>query len=132
MAQSGEVLILDDEPIVCERLERHLKKHGFDIESYTDSESALQRLAEKTFDVVVSDIKMKGPTGLEVLRFVRDQGRGTEVILITGYSVLDTVRQAEYGGAFDFVTKPFQLEKMHSLVSQAAKRARRQRGKLEH
>jgi DNA-binding NtrC family response regulator len=130
MGQSGDVLVLDDESIVCERLKRHLEKSGFDVETFTDSQTALERLAEKTFDVVVSDIKMKGPTGLEVLRFVNRQGKGTQVILITGYSVLETAREAEYCGVFDFVTKPFQLEKIEALVSKAAKRARRQRGKL--
>ena len=62
-----------------------------------------------------------------MLRFVRRQGKGTEVIVITGYSTLEPSREAEYGGAFDFVTKPFQLDAMESLVKKAAKRARSQR-----
>jgi DNA-binding NtrC family response regulator len=131
MARTGEVLVLDDESIVCERLRVHLEKKGFEVETFTDSQAALERLDEKSFDVVVTDVKMKGPSGLDVMRFVRQQGKGTEVIVITGYSALEPARQAECGGAYDFVTKPFQLDAMGSLVSKAAKRARSRRHKLE-
>lgn len=127
MTQPTDVLVLDDEEIVCDRLKRRLEKDGLEVETFTESQSAIDRLAEKHFDVVVTDVKMKGPTGLEVLRFVREQRRGTQVIVITGYPAIETARQAEFGGAFEFITKPFQLDQLATLVKKAAKRARKLR-----
>ena len=76
MTSSPEILILDDEMIVCERLKEHLEKKGFRVEIFNDSQKAIDRLGEKTFAVVVTDLKMKGPSGLDVLQFVRRQRLG--------------------------------------------------------
>ena len=72
---------------------------------------------------------MKGPTGLDVLHFVRNQSQGTQVIIITGYASIDSAREAEYGGVYDFITKPFQLGVLGAMVRKAAKKARRMKGK---
>jgi len=127
VSENAEVLILDDEAIVCERLGEHLVKKGYRVETFTASEEALARLAAKAFDVVVTDIKMKGPTGLEVLRWVREHSPRTQVIMITGYASLETANEAEVVGAFGFVCKPFQLEEVHALVKRAARKARKGR-----
>lgn len=124
MSYRAPVLILDDEAIVCERLKDYLES-SFDVETFTDSRSALERLGEKRFDVVVTDLKMKGPTGLDVLSFVRNQSNSTQVIIITGYGSIEAFREAEYTGVYDFIQKPFDLKKMASLVKSASKKARR-------
>lgn len=129
MSDRIEVLVLDDEPIVCERLKEHLEKDDLAVEIFTESQKAIDRLAEKTFDVVVTDLKMKGPTGIDVMHFVRDQEKGTQVIIITGYASMDAARDAEYSGTFDFITKPFQLTAVSAMVKKAAKKARRTRGR---
>ena len=67
MSKKIEVMVLDDEPIVCERVKNFLDKKGIATETYTDSQSALTRLREKTFDVIVTDVKMEGATGMDVL-----------------------------------------------------------------
>lgn len=128
MEDGEEVLVLDDEAIVCERLEDHLGRLGFRVETFTESEQAIGRLREKAFDVVVTDLKMRGPTGLEVLQFVRDQGPGTQVIIITGFATMEAARDAEYAGVFEFISKPFDLATLGKLVKSAAKKARRLRG----
>jgi DNA-binding NtrC family response regulator len=127
MGQQGDVLVLDDEPIVCERLANHLGKNDFSVEAFTESSEAIKRLAEKSFDVVVTDLKMKGPTGLEVLHYVRDHASGTQVIIITGYASIDALREAEYGGVFEFVPKPFTMEQLTSLVKKATRKARKEK-----
>lgn len=126
-----EVLVLDDEAIVCARLEEHLGKRGFSVETFTESDKAVSRLGEKAFDVVVTDLKMKGPTGLDVLHFVRDRCRGTQVIIITGFPSMEAVREAQFGSVFDFIEKPFQMEKLAALVEKAARKARKERGRTE-
>jgi DNA-binding NtrC family response regulator len=125
MKTQAEVLVLDDESIVCERLGEHLERLGFKVETFTESQAAIDRLKEKSFDVVVTDLKMKGPTGLEVLQFVRGQGQGAQVIIITGFATMDAARDAEYSGVFEFISKPFQLETLGKLVKAAAKQARK-------
>jgi DNA-binding NtrC family response regulator len=127
MSNQGDVLVLDDEPIVCERLTEHLQKNDFSVEAFTESSKAIDRLAEKTFDVVVTDLKMKGPTGLEILHYVRDHALGTQVIIITGYASIDSMREAEYGGVFEFVPKPFRMERLTSLVKKATRKARKEK-----
>jgi len=131
MSELGEVLVLDDEPIVCERLSHHLQKNGFSVEAFTESREAVDRLREKNFDVVVTDLKMKGPTGLEILHYVRDHALGTQVIIITGYASIDSMREAEYGGVFEFVSKPFQMDRLTALVKKATRKAEKIHGKLK-
>lgn len=118
------VLILDDEPIVCERIKEYLDGKGFYVETFTESEKAIHRMEEKSFDVVVTDLKMSGPTGMDVLRFIRDKLPSTRGILITAYGVLESVREAEVLGAFEIVHKPFKLSEIYKAVVKAAKRAR--------
>jgi DNA-binding NtrC family response regulator len=125
MSEPEEILVLDDEAIVGERLKDYLEKKKFRVETFTDSQRAIDRLAEKTFAVVITDLKMEGPNGLDVLRFVRDHRPATQVIIITAYGSMEALRHAEYTGVFDFIRKPFQLEAMATLVKRAAKKARK-------
>jgi DNA-binding NtrC family response regulator len=131
MSDNPSVLILDDEVIVCQRLQEHLEKKSMEVETFTDSQSAIDRLAEKRFDVVVTDLKMKGPSGLDVLQFVRGNSPSTEVIIITGYASMEAAREAEYTGVAGFITKPFQMESVSNLIKKAAKQARKQGGRSE-
>ena len=125
MPKQIEVLVLDDEAIVCERLKDYLEKKGIMVESFTNSEKALEKLKEKTFDVIITDIKMQGPSGIDVLVTVKKEAYRSEVIIITGYGSFETFRQAEYVGAFEFISKPFQMSEIYNLVKKAAKKARR-------
>ena len=127
MSTDGEVLVLDDEGIVCDRIKEHLGKKGFLVETYTESRTALDRLENRTFDVVVTDLKMSGPTGLDVLRFVKQQSPATQVIMITGYGSIETANEAEIVGAFDFICKPFALDDIYTLVKKAVKKAKKLR-----
>jgi two-component system C4-dicarboxylate transport response regulator DctD len=123
--EDTQVMIVDDEEIVCDRLKNHLEKGGFQVDTYTNSGKALEALEHKRFHVVVTDLKMAGPTGLDVLHNVRNRGYPTQVIIITGYASFEAAREAEAVGAFDFLCKPFELKELTKLVKSAAKRARR-------
>jgi DNA-binding NtrC family response regulator len=126
MQTDTEVMVLDDEITVCERLGDFLEKQGMRVETFVDSNAAVERLAQKRFHVVVTDLKMKGPTGLDVLVAVKRENLPTQVIVITGYRTLEATRAAECVGAFAFLDKPFRLEDLGGLVKKAAKRARKQ------
>lgn len=117
-----DVMVLDDESMVCERLQDFLTKKGYVVETFTESTKALARLDEKEFAVVVTDMKMAGPTGLDVLMYVKKKELPTQVIVITGYASIETAREAEAIGAYDFINKPFKLADIYNLVRKAAKK----------
>jgi DNA-binding NtrC family response regulator len=120
MKPSFRVLIIDDENIVCERLSMEMERAGFEVEAYTESSRALQRMASQHFDVVITDIKMQGPNGIEVMNFVRENHPTTRVIVITGFATVETAREALKGGAVDFIPKPFKMSQLRELVVRLA------------
>ena len=120
-------MVLDDEPIVCERVKDFLEKKGISTETYTDSQSALNRIKEKTFDVIVTDVKMEGATGMDVLFTVKKDQYRSEVIIITGYSAFESFREAEAVGVFDYIMKPFKMDDLYNRIKKAAKKAQKDR-----
>jgi DNA-binding NtrC family response regulator len=125
MGKPVEVLVIDDEAIVCERLKDFLTAKGLQVEAFTDSQQAVARLQEKTFDVVITDLKMSGPTGMDVLRLIRETQPATVGILVTAYGQYEKVREAEALEAAEVIHKPFQLSEVHASVLKAAKRAKK-------
>jgi DNA-binding NtrC family response regulator len=120
MEQKMQVLILDDEPIVGKRLGPALMKMGCEVESFEDPKKALQRIEEKTFDVVVTDIRMEDIDGIEILEKVKARSDHTKVIMITGYATVEVAREALGKGAFDFIAKPFKPNDLREVVYRAA------------
>ena len=123
MATNKDVMVLNDEPIVGERLRPALEKEGFHVEVFTDSSAALERLKEKTFSVLVTDVKMRGPSGMDVLRFVKENAPSTPVIVITGYATIETSHEADALGAVQFIPKPFKIKELVKLVARSSRRA---------
>ncbi len=113
------LLVVDDEPIVGKRLKQVFGKIGFEIETFTDSASALAAMAEKSFDIVVTDLKMEGIDGIEVLKRVRAMNPETRVIIITGYASPDTAELAQRQGVFAFLAKPFRLDELKQVIYRA-------------
>jgi DNA-binding NtrC family response regulator len=116
MTFPGRVLIVDDEQIVCERLKPPLERLGLEVETFTDSTAAAERLRHRRFDVLVTDLKMARPDGLELLRLVREISPSTHVVVITGFPTIDAAREAMKGGAVDFIPKPFKISQIRSLI----------------
>lgn len=113
------LLVVDDEAIVGKRLKQVFGKMGFEIETYTDAPAALSAMAEKPFDIVVTDLKMEGMDGMEVLRRVRAMNPRTQVIIITGYASPDTAELAQQQGVFEFLAKPFRLDELKQVIFRA-------------
>jgi CheY-like chemotaxis protein len=114
------VLILDDEPIVGKRLTPALEKAGFEVECFEAPAEALARLNQKEFDIVVTDLRMEGMDGIQVLEHIMAHCEHTRVILITGYATVEVAREALVKGAFDFIAKPFKPKDLRAVVSKAA------------
>ncbi len=114
------VMVLDDEPIVGKRLQPALTKAGFEVEFYEDPAKALARLTEKEFDIVVTDLRMEGVDGIQILEHVMERCPNTRVILITGYATVEVAREALVKGAFDFIAKPFKPKDLRAVINKAA------------
>ncbi|HCX89882.1 MAG TPA: response regulator [Deltaproteobacteria bacterium] len=113
------VMILDDEPIVCERLRSTLEKVNLDVETFTDPNEAIKRFAEKKFHLLITDLKMKELDGIEILKLVQKVSPETKVIIITGFATVEKAREALKIGAYDFIAKPFKLSQLRDLVVKA-------------
>ena len=120
MNENLEVLLLDDEPIVGKRLKPALEKIGCSVEVFENPHSALERIDEKSFDIVVSDISMDDIDGIQVLDHVMKKSQHTKVILITGYAMMSLAREAMEKGAFDFIARPFQPDDLRAVIAKAA------------
>ena len=120
-SRSLDICIIDDEIVVCKRLQQALTNDGLLVETFVDSRSALERIKEKRFDVVVTDIRMDEIDGMEVLAAVTEKGEDTKVIMITGYATIEIAREATIRGAFDFLSKPFKPNDLREMLVAAAK-----------
>lgn len=114
-----QILILDDEPIVWKRLKPALEKAGYEVEAFTQSSSAMRRVQEKEFDIVVTDLKMEGVDGMEFLTDVKARSPKTEVIVITGFATMETAKESFQKGVFDFVAKPFKRGELLEIIRKA-------------
>ena len=114
------VLVLDDEPIVGKRLRPALEKAGLDVECFVDPAAAIARIEERAFDIVVTDVRMEGVDGIEILERIMAREQRTRVILITGYATVEVAREALVKGAFDFIAKPFKPGDLMAVINKAA------------
>ena len=119
-----EILVLDDEEIVCARLKPALEKEGYRVETFTDSLGAKQRLQEHNFDIVVTDLKMAEVDGLALLRFVKATRPETRVIIISGFATVDVTREAFQTGVCDVIAKPFKISKLKDVIKRVAAECR--------
>ncbi|MEJ2031449.1 MAG: response regulator [Deltaproteobacteria bacterium] len=113
------LLVVDDEPIVGKRLQQVFSKMGLEVEVFTSAMPALTAMAERPFDVVVTDLKMEGMDGMEVLARVKRSNPETRVIIITGYAEQETAKAAFNQGVFDFIAKPFRLDDLKRVIERA-------------
>ncbi|MBW2304346.1 MAG: response regulator [Deltaproteobacteria bacterium] len=121
MSEEGlDVLLVDDEAIVGKRLKPALTKIGCRVEVFEDPREALERIHQKTFDIVVTDIRMDEIDGMQILEEVREKSPRTKVIMITGYAMMAVAREAMEKGAFDFISKPFKPDDLRKVIARAA------------
>jgi DNA-binding NtrC family response regulator len=120
----SQILILDDEPIVCKRLKPALEKSGYEVETFISSAEAMLRIEEKEFDIVITDLKMEGFDGMTFLAEVKKRSPKTEVIVITGFATMETAKESYQKGVFDFVAKPFKIGEIQEAVKKAERKKR--------
>jgi len=104
---SASILVADDETTICESLKRALEKDGHQVDIVHDGRAAIASVGGKFYDLVITDLKMPGAGGLEVLRRAREESPETAVFIMTSYSTVETAVEAMRLGARDYILKPF-------------------------
>jgi two-component system, NtrC family, response regulator AtoC len=122
----GRILIADDHDSLRRGLAQALAEAGHEIEEAPNGNAAIEKLHEGFFDVVVSDLKMGGSTGLDVLKTTKTLHPSSAVILMTAFGSVSTAVEAMKNGAFDYVQKPFEIEEMEIKVDKALELRRMQ------
>lgn len=120
MKVKARVLILDDESIVGERLKASLERAGFAVDSFSSSREALARLREESYDILVTDLKMPAPDGLEIMRAARQLRPGIKSVIITGFATKETAETSLRSGASEFIAKPFKISQLKDLLEKLA------------
>ena len=120
MDQKLSIMVVDDEAIVGKRLKPTLERDGYEVETFGDGTSALDRIGQKDFDIIVTDVRMDDVDGMQILEHVKRHSPRTKVIIITGYATVDLAREALVKGAFDFIAKPFKPADLRVIIEKAA------------
>jgi len=118
------ILVVDDEPAQCEMVSDFLKKQGLDVSSAESGEKALQLFRQDSIDLILTDQKMPGMSGLELLQAVRAINPETPVILMTAFGSIQAAVSAIQGGATDYLTKPLNLDELLYRIRQVSDRYR--------
>ena len=123
----GSVLVVDDQKNMRATTAMLLREAGHVVAEAEDGAAAMQRVRQETFDVVLTDLRMPGLDGMEVLRGVRAASPETQVIVMTAYGTIESAVEAVRQGAHDYISKPFQSEELLLRVGRALE-TRRLRG----
>ncbi|MFB3817021.1 MAG: sigma-54-dependent transcriptional regulator [Candidatus Methylomirabilales bacterium] len=121
------ILIVDDESILGRSMEAYLAHHGYATARAGSGEEALRLIAEASPDVALLDVKLPGMTGLEVLPALKEASPATEVVMMTAHASVASAVQAMRAGAFDYLTKPLDLDEVRVVVEKALAHLRMQR-----
>jgi len=119
---SPRILVVDDESIVCESCQRILQEEGYEVECTQDGKEAFEKMRANPFDVVITDLKMPGIDGMDVLKILQKDYPETIIIMITGFSTVETAVEAMKLGAFDYIPKPFTPDEVSIVVKKAVEK----------
>ncbi len=117
--KKGIILVIDDEDIVRTSCSRALTPSGYEVKLAKNGQEGLSIMSENKIDLVLTDLKMPDMDGIEVLKKIKQDWPGVEVIIITGYQTVDTAVRSIKLGAFDYIEKPFTPDALINAVSKA-------------
>ena len=114
-----KILVIDDDTSLRRVLEYNLQEAGYEVTTAASGEAGLRLFAEETPALVITDMKMPGMDGMQVLKAVRESGPETLVIMITAFGTVDVAVEAMKAGAYDYITKPFNRDELRLIVAKA-------------
>ena len=124
MSAPARILLIDDEPGSREGLGLLLRREGYQVEAADSGEAALPLLSEQSFEVILTDLFLPGVSGIDLLKRVKEMALPANVILITGQASAETAVEAMKEGAFDYITKPVNVDKLKVLIAKAVEKSR--------
>jgi DNA-binding NtrC family response regulator len=119
MAEKIKLLIVDDEVKFLDSISRRLEMRGFDVTKAINGQEALEAAREGAFDLALLDLKMPGLNGQQVLRMLKKEHKHLEVIILTGHGSVDSAVECTKLGAFSYLPKPYELEKLLEVLKEA-------------
>ncbi len=132
--ETAHVLVVDDESAIRYSITKTLQRVGYEVDTASSGEEALQMMTGKQYEVVLTDIRMPGLSGVELLARIKEQSPDVIVILLTAYPSLDTAVESLRLGAHDYLIKPSSSQDIRDRVARGVERAhnlRRRRALLE-
>ena len=118
----GAVLVVDDDRAMCELVETALRMDGHDVAWCQSADEALRMLSERKFDVVLTDIRMPDKTGLELCQSIHQSRPNVPVVVMTAFGSMQTAVSALRSGAYDFITKPVDMDLLSLTIARAMER----------
>ncbi|MGH9407044.1 MAG: sigma-54-dependent transcriptional regulator [Terriglobia bacterium] len=119
-----KVLIVDDEPTSRQLCQEVLKELGYHSQAADSPAQAIAILEDGQIDIVVSDVRMPGGSGIDLLRAIKEHHPSVDVLVMTGYATIPEAVEAVKLGAYDYIAKPFQLEKFRTVIARLVERQR--------
>ncbi|MBI5056813.1 MAG: sigma-54-dependent Fis family transcriptional regulator [Nitrospirae bacterium] len=113
-----KILVIDDEAIVRTSCERALGPEGYEVKTVASGREGVELLRKETFGLVLLDLKMPDMDGIEVLNLINTNWPNTKVVMVTGYSTVETAVQALRLGAYNFIEKPFTPDTLVAAVKE--------------
>jgi len=120
----ARILVVDDEARMADLIKRELEDHDHTVASSGDGPAALELMEKNDFDLVITDLRMPGMDGLELLQQARQRFPQTEIVLMTAYASAQTAVEAMKEGAYDYLTKPFEMDELLIMVERIGERQR--------
>jgi len=114
-----KILVVDDERGLCAGIQEALKREGYIVNAANDGPTALKMIGERLYNLVVTDMKMPEMSGLKLLKETKQKSRDTQFILMTAYGTVESAVEAMKEGAYDFLSKPLDMQRLRALVLKA-------------
>ncbi len=125
--EEKKVLVVDDEPLINELLDETLSRLQFDVTLASNGNEAIESLQQKEFDLIISDVRLPGLSGMEILNKVTELSNAPGVIMMTAYATVKDAVSAIRKGAYDYITKPFDLDELEIVLNKYFKYQQLQR-----
>ncbi len=119
MSRQANILVIDDEESMRDSCLQTLSRQGYSVDTADNGILGLSMMKEKSYDLIILDLKMPGFNGMDVLKEVNQKNPGTLVIVITGHATIESAVEAMKHGAYDFIPKPFTPESLRMIVKRA-------------
>jgi len=114
-----KILVVDDERGLCAGIQEALKREGYVVDAANEASTALKMVGERLYNLVITDMKMPEISGLELLKEAKQKSRDTQFILMTAYGTVESAVEAMKEGAYDFLSKPLDMQRLRALVLKA-------------